>query len=262
MSINSPCYVAVFQKKLLIDAQTKLPLLFTPAQIASLQQDISIELFIGTYHSVDYHVIALAKLDAIDAVYETTNLRQLVGMLEEGIWFTVNRAMQLVEWYYAHQFCSRCGAKTERNLSEHTLMCVSCQIGHYPRINPCIMVLITHGDNILLVKSSHPMAKHYTLIAGFIEAGENAEEATHREVLEEVGLHITNLTYSYSQSWPFPHALMLGFTAQYASGQLCLDRNEISDANWYDRNGLAAVTLPGKGTLSRRLIDDWLQAAS
>jgi NAD+ diphosphatase len=259
MQINSPCYIVIFKNQVLIDKYTNLPLLFTTSQVTNFKQDIAITLFIRTYQSVEYHVVDLRRLEAIDADYDIINLRKLVGRLEDGTWITVNRAMQLLEWYNTHKYCSCCGAKTVHKDNEHSLVCVNCQHSYYPRINPCIMVLIIHGDKVLLVKSSNQNAKHFSLIAGFIEAGESAEEAVHREVLEEVGLQVTNLIYRYSHSWPFPHALMLGFIAEYTGGELSLDPTEISDAGWYCADDLPLLTLPDHGTLSRRLIDDWLQ---
>lgn len=258
MSSENCLSFLVFQKQLLVDATSQLPLLLTHTQLSTIKKNIATELFVGTYQSVDYQCIDLASLDAIDQPHLILNPRKLLGQLDETLWQAISRGLQLIEWHYAHQFCSRCGNQTCKHATEYALVCSACHHAHYPRINPCIMVLISDGDNILLAKSSRSNVSHYSLIAGFVDAGESVEEATHREVREEVGLQVSNLKYICSQSWPFPHSLMLGFVAEYLDGQLCLDPVEIADAQWFDRHSITTVKLPSKGTLSRKLIDNWL----
>lgn len=249
----------VFQKQLLVDAATQLPLLLTHSQLLQIKKSIASEFFVGTYQSVHYQVIDLTSIEIIDQPHLILSPRKLLGQLDETIWQAISRGLQLIEWHYAHQFCSRCGNQTSKHATEYALVCSACHHAHYPRINPCIMVLITNDDRILLAKSSRSNVSHYSLIAGFVEAGESAEEAVHREVHEEVGLQIGSLKYVCSQSWPFPHSLMLGFTAQSLNTQLCLDPAEIADAQWLKRSELAHINLPDKGTLSRWLIDNWLR---
>lgn len=249
----------VFQKQLLVDSATQLPLLLTHSQLLAIKKSIACDFFVGTYQSMHYRVIDLTSLETIDEPHLLLNPRKLLGQLDETIWQAISRGLQLVEWYYAHQFCSRCGNQTSKHPTEYALECSACHHAHYPRINPCIMVLIANGDKILLAKSSRSNISHYSLVAGFVEAGENVEEAVHREVYEEVGLQIGSLKYVCSQSWPFPHSLMLGFSSQYLDGQLCLDHEEIAEAQWFARNDIGHLKLPDKGTLSRKLIDTWFE---
>lgn len=258
MNTDTYLYIIVFKKRVVVHHQSKLPLFFTHSQLAHIKHDIVLDFCVGTYQTVSYHVVELTNLETIDQPHLMLNLRQLLGQVDEGIWWVLSRGMQLLEWHHSHPFCSRCGSQTEQNASEYSLVCVTCQHVQYPRINPCIMVLITDGNKVLLAKSSRPNVEHYSLIAGFIEAGESAEEAVHREVNEEVGLQLKNLKYVCSQSWPFPHSLMLGFCADYLCGSICIDTNELTDAKWFVRSDISSVMLPDTGTLSRKLINAWL----
>ena len=130
--------------------------------------------------------------------------------------------------------------------------CPSCHKILFPRIEPCVIVLISKGDKILLARHAYRNQDIYACIAGFIEAGESAEEAVRREVREEVGIEIKNIKYRGSQSWPFPDQMMLGFTAEYESGDLVLQKEEIADAQWFDRSNCPASPKPG--SIGYRLI--------
>jgi NAD+ diphosphatase len=116
---------------------------------------------------------------------------------------------------------------------ERCMKCAACGHAAYPRISPAMMVLIRRGNQILLARHAASPAPFYTALAGFVEAGESVEEAVHREVYEEVGLRVGQLTYFSSQPWPFPHSLMIAFTAEYESGDIRIDPSEIADARWY-----------------------------
>ena len=130
------------------------------------------------------------------------------------------------------QFCGRCGAKTQLDEKDMMLKCPKCGQMHYPRIAPAIIVAIRKGDELLMAKHSYHEKIRYALIAGFVEPGETIEEAVHREVLEEVGIKIKNLQYKRSQTWPFPNSLMFGFSAEYESGDIKVDGDEILTAKW------------------------------
>jgi NAD+ diphosphatase len=124
---------------------------------------------------------------------------------------------------------------------------------YYPRLSPAIMVLVRRHDTILLARSPHFKPGTYSALAGFVETGEALEDTIVREVFEEVGIMVGNLQYFGSQSWPFPHSLMLAFTADYVAGELRPDGVEIEDAKWFSPGNLPG--LPHPKTLSRRLID-------
>ena len=163
------------------------------------------------------------------------------------------RALQVLEWDKNHQFCSRCKAILKNSESERVKICAHCQLFFYPRISPCIMVLIKRGKEILLARSPHFIPAMYSALAGFIEPGETVEHAVEREVMEEVGLKIKNLQYQFSQPWPFPDSLMLAFTADYAAGEIIIDGNEIEDAGWFTREDMPP--LPSSISIARKLID-------
>jgi NAD+ diphosphatase len=119
---------------------------------------------------------------------------------------------------------------------ERGFKCGACGHIAYPRISPAMMVLIRKGDSFLMAMHTASPAKRFTPLAGFLEAGESIEEAVHREVFEEVGLQVHNLKYFASQSWPFPHSLMIAFTADYLGGEIRIDENELSEARWFGPN--------------------------
>ncbi|HCA17389.1 MAG TPA: NAD(+) diphosphatase [Alcaligenes faecalis] len=165
----------------------------------------------------------------------------------------VNRAFQVSEWARSHRYCGVCGSAMERVMHELCFRCTSCGFSAYPRISPAMMVLIRDQDRILLASHSTYATARYTALAGFVEAGENLEEAIHREVLEEVGLRVDNIRYFGSQSWPFPHSLMVAYTAEYAGGDLRIQADEINDARWFGP-GDTLPDLPHTDSIAGRLI--------
>jgi NAD+ diphosphatase len=171
--------------------------------------------------------------EAAPAGYAWRGLRSLFGEMDEQLLGLAGRAFQVAEWARTHRFCGACGSATVRAENERCSKCAECGHMAYPRISPAMMVLIRKGDAVLLAMHVASPAKRFTPLAGFLEAGETIEEAVHREVFEEVGLRVTNLRYFGSQSWPFPHSLMIAFTADYAGGEIRVDPNEIAEARWF-----------------------------
>lgn len=165
--------------------------------------------------------------------YGWRGLRSLFGELDDELLGLAGRGFQLAEWTRTHRFCGVCANPMERAAGERCFTCSRCGHLAYPRISPAMMVLIRKGDQVLLAKHAKAATTRYVPLAGFLEAGESIEEAVHREVFEEVGLKVTNLQYFSSQSWPFPHSLMIAFTADYVSGEIVVDANEIEDAHWF-----------------------------
>ncbi|MDY7025781.1 MAG: NAD(+) diphosphatase [Pseudomonadota bacterium] len=173
----------------------------------------------------------------------------------------ISRAKQLMRWHYDHRFCGRCGSAMQQSLRkcEPAKVCTQCGFSVYPRISPCIICLIRRGDDVLLAKPAGRARNFYSLIAGFIEAGESAEQGVHREVYEEVGLQVKNVRYLLSQSWPFSHSLMLGFVADYAGGEIQYIDGEIAEADWFALDDLP--NLPPKGTVAYQLIQTYLKVS-
>jgi len=188
---------------------------------------------------------------------EFVDLRQAHSEISEGCFELVNKAVQVMEWDRTNQFCSRCGTKTLQKPGERGKECPACRELFYPRISPAVIVLIKKGHEILLARSPNFPPGMYSLVAGFVEPGESAEAAVAREVWEEVGIKIKNISYFGTQAWPFPNSLMIGFTAEYDSEDIRPDGFEIEDAKWFSVEELP--TLPGKISISRKLIDHFLK---
>ena len=182
------------------------------------------------------------------------SLRAALHSLGEN-WFSILvRAHALLNWNLNHQFCGRCGTPTLHVSARFERCCPHCKLTFYPRISPSMIVRIKKEDHILLARGIGFTPGAYGLIAGFVEPGESIEETVHREVLEEVGICITNLQYVTSQPWPFPDSLMIGFTADYLSGEIVIDHTELETAGWFRYNqlpGLPSTPL----SLSYQLID-------
>ena len=165
-------------------------------------------------------------------------LRKALNTLGEKWYSLIVKSYSVIQWDKNHQYCGRCGNRTEHQSTTFERKCTNCQLLMYPRISPSIIVCITKQDKILMARSPHYPPGTYGLIAGFVEAGENLEETVHREVKEEIGIQVKNLHYHSSQPWPFPDSLMIGFTAEYAGGELIIDHQEIEHADWYSYDKL------------------------
>lgn len=185
------------------------------------------------------------------------DLRQAYSEMSEQCFALVNKAVQVMEWDRTNQFCSRCGTKTLRKPEERGKECPDCGELFYPRISPAVIALIRKGKEILLARSPNFPPDMYSLIAGFVEPGESAEAAVVRETREEVGIEVRNVKYFGTQAWPFPNSLMIGFTAEYDSGDIQPDGFEIEDAQWFSVENLPE--LPGRISIARKLIDHFLK---
>lgn len=184
------------------------------------------------------------------------SLRSLFGVMSDDLVAIAGRAFQLVDWNRSHQYCGVCATPTERVQHERSRKCPSCGHAAYPRISPAMMCLVTRGHEILLARNVNFPAGRYSALAGFLEAGESIEEAVIREVREEVGIQVTAPKYFASQSWPFPHSLMIAYTAEYAGGELTPDGREIAEASWFTTDNLPQ--LPPRISIARALIEDTL----
>lgn len=184
---------------------------------------------------------------------ELMPVRSLLNLVGAEAVSLAGRAVQLLDWQKNHRYCGRCSAPTAMKPGEFSMLCPACGLVAYPRISPAVMVLISRGDELLLARSPRFKPGVFSALAGFVEAGETLEQCAKREVLEEVGIEITNLRYFKSQPWPFPDSLMMAFFADYAGGTINPDPSEIEAANWFSRSALP--TLPEPVTLARQLID-------
>lgn len=219
---------------------------------------------LGYFHTGDTRVLCYSgelptDLD-LPPGYSADNLRTLYPHLGDGWFQLAGRAVQIVTWDATHQFCGRCGGPMETIPHERAKRCPRCGLRNYPRLSPAIIIAVTQrsatGTRLLMARNHRFPPGRYSVIAGFVEPGESLEECAAREVREEVGLRITNIRYFGSQPWPFPNSLMLGFTAEYAGGEITLEPEELADAGWFGVEDLPQ--LPPRPSIARRLIDAFI----
>ncbi|WP_298500912.1 NAD(+) diphosphatase [uncultured Methanobrevibacter sp.] len=206
--------------------------------------DLDFKLYIGKFKGKDTFVVNVENRDSFYDLKEVYDF-------DKDLYLMATRAVLVRDWYIQHQFCGRCATKTVIDEKDMMLKCPSCGQVHYPRIAPAIIVAIRKNDELLMAKHSYHENIRYALIAGFVEPGEGIEEAVHREVSEEIGIKIKNLKYQKSQSWPFPNSLMLAFTAEYDSGDIKVDGDEILKAKWFKKDEIIRYA-------SDISISDWL----
>jgi NAD+ diphosphatase len=184
-------------------------------------------------------------------------LRSLFGKLPEELLAIAGRALQVVDFHRTHRYCGACATPTETDDDERARRCPRCGTVAYPRIAPAMMVLIKRdtaaGRELLLARGTRFPGVFYSALAGFVEPSESIEGCVHREALEEVGVRVRNLRYFGSESWPFPHSLMIAFIADYDSGEIVCQPGEIGDAQWFSLDNLPPLPLPI--SISRRMIN-------
>ena len=210
-------------------------------------------LYLGRLGGSDLWAAEVPKEAEAPAGMSWEGLRTLFSVLDDRHFALAGRALQLVDWDRTHQFCGRCGARTEARPEERVRVCPACKLSAYPRVAPAIMALVRRGSELLLARGRHFPAGMYSALAGFVEPGESLEQCLAREVEEEVGVQISNTRYFASQSWPFPHSLMIAFVCDWTSGEVKPQESEIEDAKWFDV--LQLPKLPSKISIARRLID-------
>lgn len=213
----------------------------------------SVQHYLGRLDEVDCFTFEVAAEVEPPSGYRWSSLRALFTRLPDALLAIAGRALQIIEWDRSHKFCGRCGNPTIDRLHERAKQCPRCQHIAYPRVSPAMMILIERGREILLARAHHFPPGRYSALAGFVEPGESVEDTIAREVYEEVGLRLTHTRYFASQSWPFPHSLMLAFTADYAGGTIRCNPDEIADAQWFDIDVLPE--LPPPISIARHLID-------
>ena len=180
-------------------------------------------------------------------------LRALFEMMPEEVFWLAARAFQIMDWDRTHQYCSKCGHSTQIVPGDRAKVCPACGLTMYPRVAPAIIVAVVKDRQLLLAHASRFPKGLYSVIAGFVEPGETFEECVRREVKEEVGIEVNNIQYFRSQPWPFPHSLMVAFTATYAGGEIQVDGVEVTDAAWFTADNLPHG--PMRISVARKLID-------
>jgi len=214
------------------------------------------KLYLGTIDSIPCYSLDLDPDTEVPGGFSLVGLRDLFDHVDVDLFTAAGHAFQIVHWDRMHQFCGKCGAPAEYASSERAKKCPDCEAVYYPKINPAVIVAVRKGNKLLLARNKKRKQGFFSVLAGFVEPGETLEECAAREVREETGIEIKNIKYFASQPWPFPNALMVGFTADYASGEIKVDNHEIAEAAWFAPDNLP--TIPGRISIARKLIDAFL----
>jgi NAD+ diphosphatase len=213
---------------------------------------------------VDGQTYLAVFADDVAEELDPTPVRQAGVAIDTAHGGLLVHALGLANWHRTHPRCARCGEPTEVAEAGHVRRCPSCQAVHFPRTDPAVIMLVTDGqDRALLGHQPSWKEGRFSTLAGFVEPGESLEDAVRREVHEEVGITLADVTYAASQPWPFPSSLMVGFFATAETTEVDVDGREMAEARWFTRDELLReatnlqVKLPGVVSISRWLIESW-----
>jgi NAD+ diphosphatase len=252
----------VFQGgELICDMRSAEPCMIDSGTVEMGQWQARQRLFLGYWRNRACFALEIEPAAELDPmVFQRGNLYRVLGRMDEQLFALAGRASQLLAWERDHRYCGRCGEAMSMDVDERAMRCHPCATINYPRIAPCIIVLVTRGQELLLANNVNFPGPMYSTLAGFIEAGETAEQTLVREVREEVGVEVTNIRYFGSQSWPFPSQLMLGYFAEYTGGEILCDPREIADAQWFNCHNLPMI--PPESSISGQLIQHYINHLS
>ncbi len=252
-------YWFIFQKDKILtltDGNATKPLLIRAKDIVHIDPEKA--LHVGSLNDINCYAASAPAGNGIEIPHtEWVALRLPYGKFDHELFPIYGRARQLLTWTENNRFCGRCGNAMELKPDERCLACSSCGYVSFPRISPAVIVAVEKDGKLLLARSQRFHLEMYSVLAGFVEPGESLEDCIRREIKEEAGIEVKNIRYFQSQPWPFPDSLMVGFTAQYAGGELIIDQREIDDAGWFGPEELP--TIPGKISIARALIDHFVQ---
>jgi NAD+ diphosphatase len=242
--------------ELLVDGADDAPGIPSPDAVARLGLPFDVTHPLGASNGTPCLAASVPADTPAPAGCRFVPVRSLFGRISDTALGVIFRALEIGDWDRESRYCGRCGTATRLKDGERAWECPACGALFYPRISPAVIMAIVRGDTILLARARRFPAGFYSVLAGFVEPGETLEECVVREVREEVGIEVKNLRYFSSQPWPFPHSLMVAFTAEHASGEIRVDPSEIVDAAWYRADALPSI--PDRITVARRLIDWFL----
>lgn len=211
-------------------------------------------LCIGMWHNRPLRVLRIGRDVEIAPPFVVEPFNAFSERLGDRLLTIGGIAHQILHWERQSAFCPRCGGPLTRITSTWGKKCASCSHEHFPHIHPCAIVLVRRGDEFLLTRKQEWAKGRYSLVAGFLDFGESLEECAQREVKEETGIEITNIRYVGSQNWPFPSQLMAGFVADWAGGEIVVDREELEDARWFCIESMPE-SFPTKRSIARWIID-------
>lgn len=217
-------------------------------------------LCIGTWQGLPLRMASISRSVAVPVQFSTEPFNASGDTLDDATLTLGGMAMQILHWLKKSSFCSACGKAVTAMRGNWGMLCQACNYEHFPAIHPCAIVLVKRGNEFLLARKREWLPGRYGLVAGFLDMGESLEECAAREVLEETGIAVKNVTYVGSQCWPFPSQLMAGFVADYDSGEIKVDESELEDARWFRRDALPNG-LPPARSIARWIIDRYMLAA-
>ena len=264
-------YYFIFNERKLLMINNTIPLISDLNQLNIKEDNIKNEIYLGEFYLKDSYIIELNEIDEFIDSNSNISKENFIDLrnvyeINEEIYLIAGRAIQLLDWENNHQYCGRCGAKTEDSKWERAKVCPKCGFTSFTRISPAIITTIIKEEKdengkienkVLMATHSYHRVKKPALIAGFMEVGETVEEAVHREVKEEVGIEVTDLKYFGSQSWPFPNSLMLAYTCKYKSGEVKVDNHEILEANWFSKD---EINIPDSNiSISAQLLKNFIE---
>jgi len=196
--------------------------------------------------------------DKLTRPYSRITLRSFFHRSEENLRLAAGYARQILDLHLNSRFCGTCGTPARPLAREHGMKCPECRFTAYPRISPAIITSVTRKDEILLARGvNFPNKEMFSVLAGFVSPSETLEDCVKREVFEETQIRVSRVRYVKSQPWPFPDSLMIGFTAQYESGEIHIDPREINEAAWFKSNALPLI--PDAHTLAGQLIREFVK---
>lgn len=216
-------------------------------------------IFLGDLNNIHCYALEINEFLNING-FDFITLRQLTPYISEDLFLACGKAYQILHWNNNTKYCGKCGCKNEFAKNELAKICPNCSLVQYPKISPAIIVTVTKGNEILLAHNKNFPKGLHSNVAGFLEPCETLEDCVRREVFEETGIKIKNIKYFGNQPWPFPDSIMIGFFAEYESGEIKVDGNEIECAHWFTSDNLPI--LPEKYTIARKMIDTFLNNIS
>lgn len=255
-SMDKNYFFVFYMDRLLVrleENKTSLPLMNSLEELSINTLNASKKHYLGRLKGSHSYCLEVFSEEIGTENFLFTGLRSLYGALEEDIFLLAGKAFQIINWDKTHKFCGKCGTKTYEMEDERAKKCPNCGFISFPVISPAVITGIIKDNKILLAHNHSFRGNMHSLIAGFVEAGETLEECVKREIFEEVGLSVKNIKYFGSQSWPFPNSIMVGFIADYESGEIKEDGVEILHADFYDKDNLPE--LPGEVSIARKIIN-------
>ena len=260
ININDNNHFIVFNdNKILYESESKSFLL--DGKFLDIDIENSVLVGIAKNNGINIYGLDITKsMTNINIGYKNLNeldTRHLLSILKPDEIVLMGRANQLLHWIKSNKYSGYSGELNKFDPNEQSLFCPTSSSMIYPSISPCVLAMVTKDDEILLARNNLFPKGLYSVLAGFVEVSESAEETVHREVLEEVNIKVKNIKYFGSQPWPFPSQLMLGFTCEYDSGIIKVDEKEIAEAAWYKASELPYV--PPQTSLSGQLISSFVE---